>query len=371
MAVSAATPAGMAVSAATLALLLAAPVAWAASDVAHQYCLVGAGPGGLQLGHFMMKAGRDYMVYERNARAGSFFETYPIHRGLISLNKRNTGRDNAMFNMRHDWNSLLDTEVTPITKRTTDRWPHADVVAEYARDFAVEQHDKGHITYNTAVKRVERDAGGGFEMTLSNVDENGAETHSFTVLCDVLVSTMGLSVPNKPDGMVGLEHCEFYANLPETKDEAFEKKKVVIFGLGNAAFETANGIAPYVDYVHVFPGRSAATHPLVSWETRYPGAVRAIHADLLDAYLLKSIDGGMQQGRLSMSADSLAIFKTTQGQKALFPFRRDERNQAAAARWPTEKTITVGAFKSRPPSLPPMTHDLCSGGSPVSACATV
>ena len=79
----------MAVSAATLALLLAAPVAWAASDVAHQYCLVGAGPGGLQLGHYMMKAGRDYMVYERNARAGSFFETYPIHRGLISLNKRN------------------------------------------------------------------------------------------------------------------------------------------------------------------------------------------------------------------------------------------------------------------------------------------
>lgn len=333
-----------AVSTAMLAVAVGGLVQGAeAADAQHQFCIVGAGPGGLQLGQYMMKGGRDYMLYERNPRAGSFFETYPIHRGLISLNKRNTGRDNAMFNMRHDWNSLLDTDVTPITERTTDRWPHADILTEYARDFAVEQHEKGHIAYNTAAKHVARDSSGGFLMTLSHRDDSGAETHTSTVLCDVLVSTMGLSVPNSPDGMVGLEHCEFYADLPETK-EAFEKKKVVIFGLGNAAFETANGMAPYVDYVHVFPGRSKATHPLVSWETRYPGAVRAINADLLDAYLLKSIDGGMQQGRLSMSADSLAVFKTSQGQKALFPYRRDERNKAAAARWPTEKTITAGYF---------------------------
>jgi hypothetical protein len=72
--------------------------------------------------------------------------------------------------------------------------------------------------------------------------------------------------------------------------------------------------------------------------------VRAINADLLDAYLLKSIDGGMQQGRLSMSAETLAVFKTSKGQKALFPYRRDERNRAADARWPTEKTITAGYF---------------------------
>ena len=46
--------------------------------------------------------------------------------------------------------------------------------------------------------------------------------------------------------------------------------QVAVFGLGNAAFETANALAPVVDYVHVFPGRKAASLPLVSWETRYP-----------------------------------------------------------------------------------------------------
>lgn len=38
---------------------------------------------------------------------GSFFELYPRHRALISINKRSTGRRNREFNSRHDWNSLL------------------------------------------------------------------------------------------------------------------------------------------------------------------------------------------------------------------------------------------------------------------------
>ena len=36
--------------------------------------------------------------------------------------------------------------------------------------------------------------------------------------------------------------------------------------------------------------------PMVSWEARYPGAVRALNADLLDSYLLKSLDGAPAAG---------------------------------------------------------------------------
>ena len=50
-----------------------------------------------------------------------------------------TGRSDAEFNLRHDWNSLLDTDTEPITNRTADRWPAADVLVEYLRDFAQEQ----------------------------------------------------------------------------------------------------------------------------------------------------------------------------------------------------------------------------------------
>jgi len=38
---------------------------------------------------------------------GSFFERYPRHDQLISINKRHTGKTNVEFNMRHDWNSLV------------------------------------------------------------------------------------------------------------------------------------------------------------------------------------------------------------------------------------------------------------------------
>ena len=42
--------------------------------------------------------------------AGSFFERYPRHRTLISINKRYTGKVNREFNERHDWNSLLSND---------------------------------------------------------------------------------------------------------------------------------------------------------------------------------------------------------------------------------------------------------------------
>ena len=76
----------------------------------YDYCIVGAGPGGLQLGHYLHKQSRDYVIFERQTIPSSFFAHFPRHRHLISLNKRFTGRDNPEFNMRHDWNSLLDTD---------------------------------------------------------------------------------------------------------------------------------------------------------------------------------------------------------------------------------------------------------------------
>ena len=31
----------------------------------HQYCVIGAGPAGLQMGYFLKSAERDYMIYEK------------------------------------------------------------------------------------------------------------------------------------------------------------------------------------------------------------------------------------------------------------------------------------------------------------------
>ena len=78
----------------------------------HRYCVIGAGPAGLQLGHFLHRAARDYVIFERADRAGSFFAKYPIHRQLNSINRRFTRSGNLEFNLRHDWNSLLGSEET-------------------------------------------------------------------------------------------------------------------------------------------------------------------------------------------------------------------------------------------------------------------
>lgn len=83
-----------------LALLSVGCIAGAGS--VRDFCIVGAGPAGLQLAYFLHNHA-DYIVIERNARAGSFFERFPIHRRLISLNKQFTASSNPEFNLRHDW----------------------------------------------------------------------------------------------------------------------------------------------------------------------------------------------------------------------------------------------------------------------------
>ena len=43
-----------------------------AADKYWDYIVVGAGPGGLQMGHFLQKAGRNYVLLERNSVVGKW-----------------------------------------------------------------------------------------------------------------------------------------------------------------------------------------------------------------------------------------------------------------------------------------------------------
>lgn len=38
----------------------------------HDYCVIGAGPAGIQLAYFLHKAKRNYIVYEKSSQAGRF-----------------------------------------------------------------------------------------------------------------------------------------------------------------------------------------------------------------------------------------------------------------------------------------------------------
>ena len=57
---------------------------------------------------------------------GSFFDTYPRHDRLISINKRHTGKTNKEFNMRHDWNSLLSDDGNSLLSGDGNSLPSGD-----------------------------------------------------------------------------------------------------------------------------------------------------------------------------------------------------------------------------------------------------
>uniref|UniRef100_UPI00358F9F65 FAD-dependent oxidoreductase domain-containing protein 2 isoform X2 n=1 Tax=Myxine glutinosa TaxID=7769 RepID=UPI00358F9F65 len=117
------------------------------------YCIIGAGPGGLQMAYFLQQAGRDYVVLERNNISGSFFVRYPRHRKLISINKRYTGTTNVEFSLRHDWNSLLSHDPSLLYRHySRDFFPHADTMLQYLQDYTMRLRLR--VRYGTEVTSV-------------------------------------------------------------------------------------------------------------------------------------------------------------------------------------------------------------------------
>ncbi|XP_053577354.1 FAD-dependent oxidoreductase domain-containing protein 2 isoform X3 [Bombina bombina] len=120
--------------------------------VYHDYCILGAGPGGLQAARFLKDSGRDYVVLERNQSPGSFFLRFPRHRKLISINKKFTGRKNREFNLRHDWNSLLSQDRNLLFGRySSDFFPHADDMLRYLQNFSAGIH----VHYGVNISRIQ------------------------------------------------------------------------------------------------------------------------------------------------------------------------------------------------------------------------
>src|SRR2546428_68086 len=102
----------------------------------HEYLVVGAGPGGLQMGYYLERHQRDYLILESDDSPGAFFKRFPRHRRLISINKVYTGCTNRDTNLRWDWNSLLsDSEDMLFTRYSRRYFPHADDLVQYLKDF--------------------------------------------------------------------------------------------------------------------------------------------------------------------------------------------------------------------------------------------
>ncbi len=249
------------------------------------YLIIGAGPAGLQLGYYMAKAEMDYQIVEAGDNAGSFFQTYPRHRQLISINKVNTGSTDAEFNLRSDWNSLLshskDLLFTHYSKRF---FPPAERYVQYLQDYA--SHHHLNIKYQTKIVRVHKKA-----EIFHLWDQNGD-----SYACRYLVVATGISKPYVPP-IPGIELAEQYATVSIDPDE-FINQKVLIIGKGNSAFETADNLMETTATIHVASPHSVT----LAWKTHYVGNLRAVNNNLLDTYQLKS-----QNAILDATIDKIAL----------------------------------------------------------------
>jgi hypothetical protein len=329
-----------------------------------KYVVVGAGPGGLQIGHFLQSAGRDYVILEQHDVAASFFVRYPRWRQLISINKPNTGRSDSFdYNSRHDWNSLLSEEsharrgggaVAPCPpmrgregavscwtsnfsstdaarswtsggeaalfgSHTKEYYPHADVLAGFLQSWANGSlSGRGpalNIRYATSVTRVERP--GEYAPKPSPLDRMSPEHDAWprlkevaegaprfqlqvrtagvvsTLSCTYLIWAAGLQEPLDPWGINMPEALEkgwvsTYATASSRRED-YLNKTVLILGRGNAAFEFASNVQGVAAFVHLVGSRRKRISLAI--ETHYPGDVRHIHSNLLESYMLQSLDG--------------------------------------------------------------------------------
>ncbi|MFC3892530.1 NAD(P)-binding domain-containing protein [Lentzea rhizosphaerae] len=164
------------------------------------YLVIGAGPAGLQMGRFLHRAGRDYVILEAEPEPASFFRTFPRHRVLST-----------------DDNSLFDG--VPFSRYSKRSFPNADDLVRYLEDFARPLN----VRYNTPVTDLEPYQAGHVIIA------TGKKPH----------------VPSIP----GIEHAETYASA-STDPTAYAGKRVLIIGRGHSAFETADNISTTARLTH-------------------------------------------------------------------------------------------------------------------------
>jgi thioredoxin reductase len=240
----------------------------------YDYLIIGAGPAGLQMGYHLGAAGRRYLILEAGSHPGAFFDTFPRHRRLLSINKRYNYFPEPEFNLRHDWNSLLSNGSGPLFTSYSDKlFPDADELVRYLADYA--KAFNLNIRYGRRVCEIAPlPAGDGF---LARDDEG----HEYRCRCLLLAT--GARGPLIPD-IEGIDLALSYEDHP-LDPTWYRGKRVAIIGQGNSAFEVADHISGEAAVVRVM-----VTRPVrLAWTSHFPGDLRAINNSLMDMYQLKSL----------------------------------------------------------------------------------
>lgn len=237
--------------------------------------IIGAGPGGIQLGYFFQRLQIPYLIIERAGGAGSFFRQFPRHRKLISINKVHTGCCSDEVALRWDWNSLLTDDSKFLFKDyDTKYFPHADSLVKYMEDFIRTYNIR--LEYSKNVVSIGREQRGADKVFIVACADGSAFEAKRLFVCT------GYANERIPQ-IEGAEHVVSYSRV-EVDPERFKNKRVLIIGKGNSAFETGDNLVEVAASIHLI-----SPSPLrFAWKTHYVGDLRAVNNNLVDTYQLKS-----------------------------------------------------------------------------------
>ena len=253
------------------------------TNLTYDYVIVGAGPAGLQMGYYLEKAKKRYVILERAPCAGNFFSRYPRQRTLISINKVHTGCDDPKVNLRWDWNSLLCDEELLFKQFSKKYFPSADCMVDYLKEFA--NKFNLNVKYNVEVKNIGKEDG-----VFSVKDQNDK-----VITCQYLLMATGVFKPYVP-AIKGIENVtENYSNASKDPED-YAGDRVLILGKGNSGFEVANSMVDTAAVIHL----ASRNNLNLAWKTHYVGHLRAINNNILDTYMLKS-----QNALISANIDSI------------------------------------------------------------------
>jgi thioredoxin reductase len=215
--------------------------------------IIGAGPAGVQMASLFP----DHLVVDKASAVCSFFNEFPRQRRFISINK---GR-----HLRYDWNSFISSNPKILRDYSEKLYPDADSYLEYVREFSKDFKFKFNFEVKS-IKKVE-------DKFIINDGELEAERVFFGT---------GL-VPKPPPVLTTHPSVKVftYYDMPLEPD-VYRDKFVHIVGMGNAALETADWLAPYTHTTEIWGNERNA------WKTHYPGHARSINYTSIDSYYLKA-----------------------------------------------------------------------------------
>jgi len=240
----------------------------------YECIVVGAGPAGLQCGYFLKKYNIPYVILEKNDSPGSFFQKYPVHGALISINKVYTGNDNKEFNLRHDWNSLLSDDESLLLKHyTKEYFPDRQTYVKYLKDFYTKHALNVHFNIEVASIQKKDNA---FILATNRTEYRTPN----------LIDATGYATVKPIDHFFKGTYLEDkiidYSELTMDK-EMFVNKHVAIVGTANSGFETADYLTDVAASITLI-----GPVPQHAWQTHYVGDVRAVNSKFFDTYQLKS-----------------------------------------------------------------------------------